>query len=106
MSKDRITTELARWFGKDTRYALTIASTLLIFLLLLFIDKLPDQIRSYLLPSLIFYLLCATFVSWLHTMFSIRDGAPISSPKFRSIVALHFALIVCLVWYNWWCGVL
>jgi hypothetical protein len=69
MSETGAIANLGKILGDDYRFAPAVAYLLLSLLVLLFVDKLPSPMNSWLLPSLIFCTVCSTFIGWLHTMF-------------------------------------
>jgi hypothetical protein len=107
MSESGAIAKLGKILGEDSRFVPAIGYLLLSLLVLLFVDKLPDPMKSWLLPPLIFCTICAVFIGWLQTMFFVRNGDKrISLCQFHLIVGLHAPLIVALPIYWFYRGVI
>jgi ABC-type nickel/cobalt efflux system permease component RcnA len=106
MSETGIFAKFGKLFAEDYRFVPAIGYLLLSLLVLLFVDKLPNPMQSWLLPSLIFGTICAVFIGWMHAMFFIRNGnETITQRQFNWIAVSHAALIILVVIYWFWRGV-
>ncbi len=96
------------------RYAPALVAAFLAGLLLLFIKELPENCRSYLVPSLVIYALGATILATIHRLVALsyqeknptqnESGIPVTWRVGFCIV--HVVWCACLIIYLFWRGVL
>jgi ABC-type multidrug transport system permease subunit len=92
------------------RFNPAIVSAFLAGLLLLFLGALPENIKSFFIPSLIIYSLGATLIGTFHRILGIlfeKEGLrsneiPIPLPWKIVVWILHFVWFAALVGYNFW----
>jgi len=87
----------------------TLIGTVILGLLLLFYRDFNEELRRYLVPSLVVYVLGTGLIAWVHYMLWRRtDLQPkrLAWPTFVRIVVVHIMWFVCFVWYNLYRGTL
>ena len=101
--------------ASDRRYFPFIVAMLIILSMLLFFKELTDPIKQSLFPSLVVYAIMTGFLGYLQDMWQIRHTAQASlgenyinlkNWQWRFILTSHILLIIFLIAYNVYKGIL
>ena len=92
--------EITRWISRDTRMFPAIFGAFIFLLFLLFIDKLPEKVQEYTVPSIACYAIGACLIGYVQTMLGIRAEGRIGKFEFWVIVSVHCLWFIALIWYQ------
>lgn len=94
------TPDFTQHIASDIRYGPAITGALILLLFLLFIDKLPEPISQWLVPSLAAYVLSAGCLGYIQAILYARKGENLSNLATGIIITSHIACVAGLVAYN------
>jgi hypothetical protein len=96
--------------AQDSRYLPSVLGFFATLVLLLFVDKIPEALAQWLLPSLIVYSIGAGILSFIQAMLGVRNrvneraevGLPdrIPAPAFWILMVAHIIWFFLFIYYG------